>query len=155
MTVYDTEASREEDLGTQFFLREEDVISGRRRDLASREKLAELNEYVPVSVLRPSDPSGPIVLSHLDSMTLAPFQVIVLADQGLPIQLHVNSITRASGSALISAEVRGLFALISNDFGDSFVVSDTTGEASITGVIAGISVEPSSINKTSYSHLVV
>ncbi|KAG5456068.1 MAG: hypothetical protein BJ554DRAFT_4295 [Olpidium bornovanus] len=50
VTLFDPEPARIEDLSTQFFLTEQDV--GRPRAQASAARLAELNQYVPVSVLQ-------------------------------------------------------------------------------------------------------
>ena len=49
MTLYDPNLVSLRDLGCQFFLSSVDI--GKRRDVVTCPKLAELNSYVPVNVL--------------------------------------------------------------------------------------------------------
>lgn len=134
VTVFDPEPATIQDLAAQFYLAETDV--GRRRDHACRQKLAELNEYVPVSVL-----DGLDSIAKVDATTLSGFQVVVVADQPLSVQCAINDITHDKNIAFISAEVRGLFASAFCDFGKEFVVVDATGEPPLVGMISGITRE--------------
>ena len=59
VTIFDSEPAAIADLSAQYFIREEDV--GKRRDQVTLPRLAELNAYVPVSVLQ-----GEFELSKLD-----------------------------------------------------------------------------------------
>jgi ubiquitin-activating enzyme E1 len=126
VTLYDPAPVVKSDLATQFFLREEDI--GLPRDQASRPRLAELNQYVPVSVHE-----GELTFDVIDRFT-----VVVVTDLPLERQLKINDYTHAKGISFISTEVRGLFGYAFCDFGESFQVIDTTGENPLTGMVAAI-----------------
>lgn len=136
VTIYDKGAVEIQDLSAQYFLATEDV--GRRRDQCSLGKLAELNEYVPVTVLAEHDP-----LDTLD--ILKRFHVVVMADALLGMQLTVNDYCHRSGICFIAANINGLFASVFCDFGQSFVVNDATGEAPISGMLSSITSEERSV----------
>jgi len=89
-----------------------------------------------------------------------------LTEISLKKQLEINDFTHANGIKFIATDVRGLFGLVDhsaclciyiedwlppnyvyhfriafNDFGSEFVVTDTTGENPLTGMVAAISNE--------------
>ncbi|TKA56506.1 hypothetical protein B0A53_02077 [Rhodotorula sp. CCFEE 5036] len=113
------------DLGTQFFLREEDV--GQRRDEATRPRLAELNAYTPVSVL------GEFSLEAVKRFT-----VVVMTQGSTEEQLKLNDFTHANGIKFIAAETAGLFGAAFCDFGEQFPVVDQTGENPLSGMVVEI-----------------
>ncbi|GAA6033685.1 hypothetical protein JCM8097_004381 [Rhodosporidiobolus ruineniae] len=113
------------DLGTQFFLRESDI--GQRRDEATRPRLAELNAYVPVSVL------GDFTLDAVKRFT-----VVVLVQGSTVQQLELNDFTHANGIKFLSANSAGLFASAFCDFGEQFPVVDQTGETPLSGMVVEI-----------------
>ena len=113
------------DLGTQFFLREEDV--GQRRDEATRPRLAELNAYTPVSVL------GEFSLEAVKRFT-----VVVMTQGSTEEQLKLNDFTHANGIKFIAAETAGLFGSAFCDFGEQFPVVDQTGENPLSGMVVEI-----------------
>ena len=57
----------------------------------------------------------------------------------------MNSITRKYNHCFIAADIRGLFALSFNDFGQEFVVYDYNGEEPKTGIVASVSKEKDGI----------
>lgn len=122
-------------MGTQFFLRPEDLKAGPggaplSRAQATAPRLAELNSYVPVRAV--DEP-------QLTQEVLSRYQVVVLTDATLKQQLEVNALTRASGSThFIAADVRGLFGSVFSDFGDKFVCTDPTGEQPLNGMIVSV-----------------
>ncbi|KAM0748476.1 ubiquitin-activating enzyme E1 [Meredithblackwellia eburnea MCA 4105] len=123
------------DLGTQFFLRPEDV--GKRRDESTRPRLAELNTYTPVGVLE-----GSWDWDSLDSTAwgaqLDKFTVVVLVDLPLQVQLNINAYTHQKGIKFISTSTYGLFGSAFCDFGSQFPVVDQTGETPLTGMVVEI-----------------
>eukprot|EP00842_Homolaphlyctis_polyrhiza_P004144 jgi/Hompol1/4730/HPOL_003853-RA len=127
VTLYDPEPVEIADLSSQFFLHEEDL--GQRRDEVSRPRLAELNGYVPVSVLAGS----------LDESSISKFTVVVITDLPLEQQLSINDITHKHNIKFISADTHGLFGMAFNDFGSDFVVTDVNGEEPLVGMIAAVS----------------
>ncbi|ORZ36115.1 hypothetical protein BCR44DRAFT_1479631 [Catenaria anguillulae PL171] len=130
VTLYDPEPAQPADLSSQFYLTEADI--GQRRDLASVAKLAELNQYVPVTVL-----DGDLS----DLARLAQFQVVVCA--GLPLHkcIEINNYTHANGIKFLAVDTRGLAALGFCDFGADFEIIDTNGEQPVQGMIAAISAD--------------
>lgn len=98
VTLYDPAQVQVADLGTQFFLRQDDI--GKPRDQSTLERLRELNRYVPVDVLQ---------APNLTPDILSRYQVVVLTDVGITRQLEINDYTHTHGVHFISADVRGLF----------------------------------------------
>ncbi|TPX71107.1 hypothetical protein SpCBS45565_g01260 [Spizellomyces sp. 'palustris'] len=127
VTLYDPNPVQIADLASQFFLYNEDV--GKPRAQVTSPRLAELNSYVPVSVLE----------GDLTEEVLSNYQVVVCANTPLEKQLFINEITHKRGAAFIAADVRGLFGYAFNDFGDEFAVVDQTGEEPVHGMIAAVS----------------
>ncbi|KAK9467961.1 hypothetical protein V1512DRAFT_236239 [Lipomyces arxii] len=126
ITLYDPAPTKIEDLSSQFFLRESDV--GTPRAVATAPRLAELNQYVPVSVL-----DGP-----LDEATISQFQVVVLTETSTEMQVQINQITHKKNIAFIAADTRGLFATIFNDFGTDFQITDANGNEPVHGIVSDI-----------------
>ncbi|KAJ9096313.1 hypothetical protein QFC20_006451 [Naganishia adeliensis] len=116
------------DLGTQFFLREQDI--GKPRASVTAPRLAELNSYVPVHEVK-AEP-------ELTVDMVKNYQAVVLTNTPLAKQLEINDYCHANGISFISADVRGLFGCVFNDFGPSFTCVDPTGEQPLTGMIASI-----------------
>jgi len=127
VTLHDDSPCVLEDLSSQFYLSEASV--GRNRADASLDALSELNSYVPVK-------------SYTGELTedfLKQFRVVVLTNNSLEEQLRVSEVTHANDIALIIADTKGLYAQVFCDFGDNFTVVDTTGENTISAMIANIS----------------
>ncbi|QFZ29405.1 putative ubiquitin-activating enzyme E1 [Clavispora lusitaniae] len=124
LSLYDPSPVELQDLSTQFFLREEDV--GKPTADVTREKLSELNSYVPVTVL-----------SELADADVARFQCVVATNASLEQQVRLNDITHANNVGFIATDVRGLFGSLFVDFGD-FTVIDQTGEEPLSGIVSDI-----------------
>lgn len=126
VTIHDQECAEWADLSSQFFLREEDI--GKNRAEVTAPRLAELNNYVPVSC-------------HVGDLTeefLKKFQVVVLSNSSLDEQLRINDFCRKYGMKFIVASTKGLFGQIFCDFGENFVVTDVDGEQPVTNMVASI-----------------
>ncbi|KAJ2493780.1 E1 ubiquitin-activating protein, partial [Coemansia sp. RSA 2052] len=126
VTLYDPEAVQVADLSSQFFLHSEDV--GKPRAQVSAPRLAELNQYVPVSVLD----------KELTPEDLALFKCVVITELPLQQRLELGDFAHKNNVCFISTEIRGLFGYTFNDFGEQFVVEDTTGEEPLSGMIASV-----------------
>ena len=114
------------DMSAQFYVTESEL--GFTRAQISAPKLAELNPYVPVSLL-----TGELVSSKV-----AGFTVVVLIDQGVKKIKEIADYCHENGIIVIVSDVRGVFGRIFCDFGRGFVVSDTNGEQIATAIVAGI-----------------
>ncbi|WVQ99264.1 hypothetical protein IAU59_006396 [Kwoniella sp. CBS 9459] len=128
VTIYDPAPTEIADLGTQFFLREEDV--GKPRAQVTAPRLAELNSYVPVKLLEGSGEITPEMV--------APYQVVVLTNATIAKQVEIDEFCRSKGIYFIAADVRGLFGSVFNDFGKDFACVDPTGENPQTGMIVEV-----------------
>ncbi|KAG1755957.1 hypothetical protein EDB19DRAFT_1663894 [Suillus lakei] len=130
VTLYDPEPVTMQDLSSQYFLREEDI--GKPRAAATLPRLAELNAYVPVRNLGGN--AGQAISVDL----IQPFQAVVLCGVSYEKQLEINDWTHQNGVHFISAETRGLFGSVFNDFGPKFTCVDPTGEQPLTGMIVSV-----------------
>ncbi|NXD32169.1 UBA1 enzyme, partial [Spelaeornis formosus] len=128
VTVYDPTPTEIADLGTQFFLREEDV--GKPRAQVTAPRLAELNSYVPVKILEGS--------GEITAEMVAPYQCVVLTNATIPKQIEIDEFCRSKGIYFIAADIRGLFGSVFNDFGNDFTCVDATGENPQSGMIVHI-----------------
>ncbi|KIM83749.1 hypothetical protein PILCRDRAFT_412109 [Piloderma croceum F 1598] len=130
VTLYDPEPVTVQNLGTQFFLRQEDI--GKSRAEATLPRLAELNAYVPVRLL-PGQPGQSISVDLVKG-----YQVVVLCGVPYSKQLEINDWTHENGIPFIAAETRGLFGSVFNDFGPRFTCVDPTGEQPLSGMIVSV-----------------
>ncbi|KAK8864255.1 hypothetical protein IAR55_001501 [Kwoniella newhampshirensis] len=128
VTIYDPSPVEIADLGTQFFLRQEDV--GKPRAQVTAPRLAELNSYVPVKILEGSGEITPEMV--------APYQVVVLTNATVAKQVEIDEFARSRGIYFIAADVRGLFGSVFNDFGNDFACVDPTGENPQSGMIVEV-----------------
>jgi len=128
ITIHDNDPTEWADLSAQFYLNEADI--GKPRAAACAARLAELNQYVPITV-------------HTESAAKAvasgDFAVAIFTDTPLDEQLELNKACRANGTAFLSTTNRGAFGNIFADFGDAFVVTDQTGEAPQVCMVEAIS----------------
>jgi len=128
VTVYDPFPVEVADLGSQFFLREADV--GKPRGEVTVPRLAELNSYVPVTLL---EGEGEVTTDMIKK-----FQVVVLTNTTLSKQIEIDEFCHNNGISFIAADVRGLFGYAFNDFGSKFTCVDPTGENPLSGIVASI-----------------
>ncbi|KAM6220901.1 ubiquitin-like modifier-activating enzyme 6 [Rhynchocyon petersi] len=124
LTIHDTEICQPWDLGTNFFICENDVLKRRNRAEAVLQHIAELNPYVHVS-------SSSLPLNETTDLSfLDKYQCVVLTECRLSLQKKINAFCRSQCPPIkfISADVHGIWSRLFCDFGDEFEVSDTTGE---------------------------
>ncbi|KAI6247463.1 Ubiquitin-activating enzyme E1 1 [Erysiphe necator] len=129
LTLYDPAPATIADLSSQFFLNPEDI--GKPRDIVSAQRVSELNAYTPVKIH--SSTSLVSDLSQFDS-----YQAVILTDIPLKDQLIISQYLHEKGIYVVITETFGLFGYIFCDFGDNFHVIDSTGEAPVSGIVAGI-----------------
>ena len=129
LTLFDSNPVAISDLSSQFFLHPEDV--GKPRAEVTAPRVAELNNYTPVSV----HPSKSLTQ---DLGLLSKYQVVVLTSTSFKDQLLISEYCHDKGIYLVIADTYGLFGYIFTDFGENFTVGDVTGENPISGIIAAI-----------------
>ncbi|KAM9133046.1 ubiquitin-like modifier-activating enzyme 7 isoform 2-T3 [Pangshura tecta] len=127
VTVHDPGNTQWSDLSSQFFLSERDV--GQNRAVASQQHLAELNSYVPVTAYT----------GELSESFLAAFQVVVLSNSPLEEQLRISDICHACGIRFILADTKGLAGQLFCDFGENFVVDETSEADPVCAYVQHIS----------------
>jgi ubiquitin-activating enzyme E1 len=115
--VQDTKTATVLDVGSDFYLTP--AVIGKNRALASVDKLAELNHYVSVSAT--DKPITPALLTGFNTLVVT---------EPLPEAeiIALNTLCREKKISFIACETSGVFGFVFNDFGDSFLVTDPTGE---------------------------
>uniref|UniRef100_F7AN44 Ubiquitin-like modifier-activating enzyme 6 n=1 Tax=Monodelphis domestica TaxID=13616 RepID=F7AN44_MONDO len=124
LTIHDTKQCQAWDIGTNFFICEDDVVNRRNRAEAIIHRIAELNPYVHVT-------SSSVPLDEtIDLSFLKQYQCVVLTEIRLPLQKMINEFCHAQHPPIkfVSADVFGIWSRLFCDFGDEFEVLDTSGE---------------------------
>uniref|UniRef100_A0A3Q4HVX8 E1 ubiquitin-activating enzyme n=1 Tax=Neolamprologus brichardi TaxID=32507 RepID=A0A3Q4HVX8_NEOBR len=123
VTLHDTKQCETWDLGSNFFIRKEDVLSQRRVE-AVCPHVAELNPYVHV------DMSSSALDDNTDLSFLRRYQCVILTEARLSLQKRVNEFCHSQQPPIrfISCDVYGICARVFCDFGEEFEVFDPTGE---------------------------
>eukprot|EP01102_Stenamoeba_stenopodia_P009142 TRINITY_DN2682_c0_g1_i3.p1 TRINITY_DN2682_c0_g1~~TRINITY_DN2682_c0_g1_i3.p1 ORF type:complete len:1013 (-),score=251.98 TRINITY_DN2682_c0_g1_i3:98-3136(-) len=131
LTLHDTVEASLTDLATQFFLSEADI--GKNRATVSEATIAQLNPYVKVASF--TTPIGE------DLGFLQKYSCVIATELPLSQHLRINEYCHAHNICYIAAEIRGVFAWIFDDFGESFDVWDKNGEEPSETLIAKITKE--------------
>lgn len=126
LSVYDPATVTVLDLSSQFFLSPSDVGATTRAE-ALVKKLAELNAYVPISVV-----------SDISNAALGAYKCVVATGLNIEEQVRINAYTHAHDIGFIHADVRGLFGQLFVDFGPKFTVVDQTGEEPQAGIVSDV-----------------
>uniref|UniRef100_A0A8C1B858 E1 ubiquitin-activating enzyme n=1 Tax=Cyprinus carpio carpio TaxID=630221 RepID=A0A8C1B858_CYPCA len=124
VTLHDCKRCEVWDLGTNFFIREEDVHSQKKRVEAVHSRVAELNPYVQVSV------STDVLDENTDLSFLKRYQCVVLTETKLSLQKRIDHFCHSQQPPIkfIGCDVFGICSRVFCDFGEAFEVSDPTGE---------------------------
>uniref|UniRef100_A0A8D2KR09 E1 ubiquitin-activating enzyme n=1 Tax=Varanus komodoensis TaxID=61221 RepID=A0A8D2KR09_VARKO len=124
LTIHDTKLCRIWDLGTNFFVHEDDILNLRNRAEATLHHIVELNPHVQViSSVAPLN-------EFTDLSFLSQYQCVIVTEMKLSLQKKINDFCHSQHPPIkfISADVYGIWARLFCDFGDEFEVLDTTGE---------------------------
>ncbi|XP_074626524.1 ubiquitin-like modifier-activating enzyme 6 [Acropora palmata] len=123
ITLHDTKIACSQDLGSQFFLREDDVRDRKNRAEASASQLAELNPHVNIQ-------TSTSAINEDDYDFLKHFQCVIFTEAPICLQLKVDMFCRTQQPPIkfICAGVHGVFSWAFCDFGPQFEVLDSTGE---------------------------
>ncbi|XP_072037790.1 LOW QUALITY PROTEIN: ubiquitin-like modifier-activating enzyme 6 [Amphiura filiformis] len=137
LTVHDTKTATFKDLGTQFFLREEDVKASKNRAEASVSRLSELNPYVTVKS------STQELTADTDLTFLSEFKCVIITEAPLSLQQKLDEYCRSQEPPIkfIMADVYGVHSYAFCDFGDEFTIMDPNGEEPKESFIATITKE--------------
>ncbi|CAG5940714.1 unnamed protein product [Menidia menidia] len=124
VTLHDTKLCETWDLGLNFFIRKDDVLSQRRRVEAVCPRVAELNPYVQVEMS-----SSPLD-DNTDLSFLRKYQCVILTEASLNLLKRVNEFCHSQQPPIrfICCDSHGICVRVFCDFGEEFEVSDPTGE---------------------------
>jgi ubiquitin-activating enzyme E1 len=129
LTIFDSCKTKINDLSSNFFLKEEDVQEGKKRDEACFSNLSELNPYVKLNIMEGED-----IISDIKNKIKNPETKynVVLITEFLPKKeiIEINDICRNNNIGFIFSIEFGIFGFLFVDFGDEFIVYDETGEES-------------------------
>uniref|UniRef100_A0A4W4HDR0 Ubiquitin-like modifier-activating enzyme 6 n=1 Tax=Electrophorus electricus TaxID=8005 RepID=A0A4W4HDR0_ELEEL len=125
VTLHDSRLCDVWDLGTNFFIREEDVQKQKKRVEAVHSRVAELNPYVQVN-------SSTVALDDITDLSfLLQYQCVVLTETSLNLQKRIDHFCHSQRPPiklhhpkLYPLKIAAMFC----DFGESFEVWDPTGE---------------------------
>ncbi|KEP60324.1 UNVERIFIED_CONTAM: ubiquitin-activating enzyme E1 family protein [Hammondia hammondi] len=134
VVLHDPAPCEMRDLGSNFCIIEEHVKKGLSRAEASKNYLAELNQYVTVDVL-PDEKLTQEVVSRFD--------VVIVTEAGNEELKKYNAFCRSASKPVgfVAANVFGLAASVFVDFGERFVCLDSDGEEPREVIVAGITHE--------------
>jgi len=138
LALFDPQPSSFMDLASQFYLNEGDVVNGRARAEACAPLLAELNPYVDVSVI----PSHFSLYQLQDLIASKAVSCLVLVDQSMDTMQPLADTAHMAGVCVIVASVKGVCGSVFCDFGTSFLVTDSDGEAPMSSLLASVVVDP-------------
>ena len=127
VTIYDENISKINDLSSNFYITEEDVINKKRRDHASLKKLSELNDNVKVDIME-----GNSIINHLKSklgIKEEKYNVVVVTEfcpKNFVIEL--DNFCRNNKIGFIYGTELGINGFYYVDFGDKFDVKDLNND---------------------------
>ena len=115
--VFDPNPVEISDLGSNFYLKEEDI--GKRRDLASLNNLKQLNEYVEIDYIKKN--SIKEIYNDIDNN----FNVIVVTEI-LPMNelIEIDEICRKNNAKFICSAICGLSSFVFDDFGEHTIFDE-------------------------------
>ncbi|KAF3687627.1 Ubiquitin-like modifier-activating enzyme 6 [Channa argus] len=124
VTLHDTKQCDIWDLGSNFFIRKEDVLGQKKRVEAVCLRVAELNPYVHV------DMSSSALDDNTDLSFLKKYQCVILTETRLSLQKRINEFCHSQQPSIrfIGCDAYGICVRVFCDFGEEFEVSDPTGE---------------------------
>lgn len=124
ITLYDKNLCSLQDLGSNFYLSEEDI--GKRRDISVFEKVRKLNNYVKVNIL--GEKENPNNLDKLFLDSILNYDVIVITEI-LPkhILFEIDELCRNNNRAFIYGVLTGISGFIFSDFGKKHIIYDKNG----------------------------
>lgn len=128
VTLFDPKSVTHADLGCNYYFSSKHL--GQNRAASCHDALAELNNYVKVSVL-----SAPALSEEIVSK----YHCIVLTDSSREDAIRYNDFCRSKEIGFIAADVLGIAGYCFVDFGEKHVVRDPDGEQTKSAVVVGVS----------------
>ena len=137
--IFDPSLVKINDLGSNFYLTEEDV-GKKNRDDACLSKLSELNPYVRVSILKVEDNKDVNEYINTFCKKIEKYNVVVFTElQPMYFLAQVDNTCRNKGIKLLYGVCFGLAGYIFTDFGPEHTIIDENGEELKTYIVKSIS----------------
>ena len=126
--IYDPKIVNIKDLGSNFFLSEEDVAK-KNRDEACLEKLAQLNSYVKVGLLKIEHKNNIDEYINLFCEKILNYNVVVFTElHSMYFIDKIDKVCREKNIKLIYGMCLGLVGYVFTDFGKEHIIINETGE---------------------------
>ena len=127
LTIFDPNPTKINDLTSNYFLKEEDCINGKRRDEASLSSLLELNPYVNISIMEGND-----IIQDINNKLRDPqlkYNLVVITEF-LPRKdiEEIDELCRNNNIGFLLSLELGIYGFIFVDFGKNFIINDETGD---------------------------
>ena len=126
LTIFDPYKSEMRDLTSNFFLNENDIKKGYKRDESCLLELSKLNPYVKIDIMEGNNIVENIKIKNKEHLK---YDVIVITEF-LPKKLiiEIDELCRQNEIGLIFACELGIYGFFFVDFGNEFIIYDKTGE---------------------------
>ena len=127
LTIFDPSKTKINDLSSNYFLKEDDAIKGKRRDMSCFQALSKLNPYVKLNIMEGDDIIKDINNKLKDKDLKYDVLIITefLAKEKL---IEINELCRVNNIGFILSLEFGIYGFVFVDFGNEFIVRDETGE---------------------------
>ena len=139
ISIFDEEICKINDLGSNFFLTNEDILNKKRRDEACLKKLSELNPTTKVNIEN----------DYLNNIKI--FDVVIITEiMKSEIIYKINKECHENNKCFIYSLSLGLFGFIFCDFGQKHLILDKTGKEKSKFYISNITKEKNAIMKIDF-----
>ncbi len=127
LTIFDPNTVKINDLASNYYLNEEDVINGKKRDDASISYISDLNPYVNVNIMDGND-----IIKDIQNKNKN-FEIkynVVVITEFLPKNkiIEIDELCRNNNIGFILTLEFGIYGYIFDDFGNNFTIYDETGD---------------------------
>ena len=121
VTIYDMNKSTINDLTSNFYIKEKDVLEGKRRDEASFEELSKLNPYVQLDIMK-----GKSIISHIKDEK---YDVVVISEFMSKNEIiELDNYCRQTKIGFIYCAELGITGFCFVDYGNDFIVYEKNEE---------------------------
>ena len=140
LTIFDPCLVKINDLSSNYFLNEDDVIKIKRRDEACFHELSKLNPYVKLDIMEGDDIIKNIQ-KKLKDQDLKYNVLIITEFLEKEKLIEINELCRINNIGFILSLEFGIYGFIFVDFGNEFIIQDETGEETKEYLIKNITKE--------------
>ncbi len=141
VSIFDDNICQINDLGSNYFLSNENVLKKERRDNACLKKLSELN------------PNTKVNIENDFLAKIKEYDVVIITEIMKSAQIYkINKECHENNKGFIYSLSCGLFGFIFSDFGDKHIITDKTGKEKRKFYITDITKDKNGILKIDYNN---